>query len=277
MTSAGPVEPPYPTGSVLGAANSTFKFYVTSGAPRQARIVSSMPDTLPSSARLSLQLQSSSGAPPATLEYTAVMPGFILDQRTQSDSDAIYDAYELHQSFPNLDLPGGELRLRNGSDTVTLSFLARRLDDAGSPIFEGRQVLLQGEHILAPDHLKKLAGTFDIRLLDSDLTPGERLSASVEFNANGDADIYVAVFLPGGEFVTIDEGLNLSSIGELIPFTDSMALDKRSSLSLFDIPLDSGIQTGTYRLIVLVTAAGANPADDANWLGFDEATFTFSK
>jgi len=277
MTSAGPAEPPYPTGSVLGAANSTFKFYVTSGGPRQARIVSSMPDTLPSSARLSLQLQGSSGAAPATLEYTAVMPGFILDQRTQSDSDAVYDAYELHQSFPNLDLPGGELRQRNGSDTVTLSFLARGLDDAASPIFEGRQVLLQGEHVLAPDHLKKLAGTFDINLLDNDLSPGERLSASVEFDANGDADIYVAVFLPGGEFVTIDEGLNLSDIGELNPFTDSMALDERSSLSLFDIPLDTGIQSGTYRLIVLVVTAGANPADDANWLGFDEATFTFSK
>lgn len=205
------------------------------------------------------------------------MPGFILDQRTQSDSEAVYDAYELHQSFPNLDLPGGELRQRNGSDTVTLSFLARILDDAGSPIFEGRQVLLQGEQVLAPDHLKKLAGTFDISLLDSNLSPGERLSASVAFDANGDADIYVAVFLPGGEFVTIDERLNLSGIGELIPFTDSMALDERSSLSLFDIPLDTGIQAGTYRLIVLVTASGKTPWDEANWLGFDEANFTFSK
>ena len=97
-----------------------------------------MPDTLPSTTRLPLQLESSSGTSPAALEYTAVMPGFILDQRTLSDSSTVYVAYELHQSFPNLDLPGGDLRLRNGSDTVTLSFLARRLDDAGSPIFEGR-------------------------------------------------------------------------------------------------------------------------------------------
>ena len=277
MTSAGPVEPPYPTGSVLGATNSTFKFYVTSGGARQARIASAMPDTLPSSARLPLQVESSSGTTPAALEYTAVMPGFILDQRTLSDSSTVYDAYELHQSFPNLDLPGGELRLRNGSDTVTLSFLARRLDDAGLPIFEGRQVLLQGEHILAPAHLKKLTGTFNIKLLDSALLPGERLRASVEFDANGDADLYVAVFLPGGQFVTVDEALKLSGIGELIPFTGSIALDERVSLSLFDIPLDEGIQSGTYRIVVLVAAAGANPAEDENWLGFDEATFTFSK
>ena len=236
-----------------------------------------MPDTLPSSARLPLQLESSNGTTPAALEYTAVMPGFILDQQTLSDSSAFYDAYELHQSFPNLDLPGGELRLRNGSDTVTLSFLASRLDEAGFPIFEGRQVLLQGDHILAPAHLKKLTGTFNIKLLNSELSPGERLQASVEFDANGDADLYVAVFLPDGQFVTVDETLKLSGIGELIPFTGSMALDERNSLSLFDIPLNEGIQAGAYRIVVLVAAAGANVAEEENWLGFDEATFTFSK
>ena len=107
MTSAGPVELPYPTGSVLGTTNSTFKFYVTSGGARKARIASAMPDILPSSARLSLQLESSSGTTPAVVEYTAVMPGFILDQRTLSNSSAVYNAYELHQSFPILDLPGG--------------------------------------------------------------------------------------------------------------------------------------------------------------------------
>ena len=56
-----------------------------------------------------------------------------------------------------------------------------------------------------------------------------------------------------------------------------MVLDESVNLSLFDIPLDEGIQSGTYRIVVLVAAAGANPAEEENWLGFDEATFTFSK
>ena len=56
-----------------------------------------------------------------------------------------------------------------------------------------------------------------------------------------------------------------------------MALDERFSLSLFDIPLDEDIKSGTYRIHVLVAAAGANFAEDENWLSFDEATFTFSK
>ena len=84
-------------------------------------------------------------------------------------------------------------------------------------------------------------------------------------------------FLPGGQFVTVDETLKISGIGELIPFTGSMALDESVSLSLFDIPLDEGIQSGTYRIVVLVAAAGANPTEEKNWLGFDAATFTFSQ
>ena len=88
---------------------------------------------------------------------------------------------------------------------------------------------------------------------------------------------WAMVFLPDGQVVTVDEALKLSGIRELIPFTGSIALDERVSLSLFDIPLDEGIQSGTYRIVVLVAAAGTNPAEEENWLGFDEATFTFSK
>ena len=56
-----------------------------------------------------------------------------------------------------------------------------------------------------------------------------------------------------------------------------MALNERVNLSLFDIPLDEGIQSGTYRIVVLVAAARANPAEEEKWLGFDEATFNFSE
>jgi hypothetical protein len=205
------------------------------------------------------------------------MPGFILNQSTLSGASTIYDAYELHESFPNLDLPGGELQLRTGADTVTLSFLTQRPGSDGTPIYEGRQVLLQGEQILAPSHLKKLGGTFDIDLQDSTLTPGNRLTASVDFAAQGDADIYVAVSLPSGHFVTVDQNLNLSGVDEIIPFMDSISLDDRSSLPIVDVPLDDSIDPGDYRLIVLVTAAGTNVYDESYWLAFDEVNFTFTR
>jgi hypothetical protein len=87
----------------------------------------------------------------------------------------------------------------------------------------------------------------------------------------------VAVFLPGGQFVTLDQNLQLSKVGEVIPFMDSISLDDRSELSLFDIPLDESIDPGSYRLIVLVTAAGKNVLDESYWLAFKEANFTFTK
>ena len=277
LTSAGQVEPPFPTGSVLGAENGSFKFYVTSDGAMQANLASSVPAKLPTSARLALELQSGDGSAPVDVQYTAVMPGFILNQATLTDASTTYDAFELNESFPNLDLPAGELQLRTGADTVTLSFLTQKTSSSGSSIYEGRQVLLQGEQILAPAHVKKLEGTFEVDLEESALSPGKRLTASVNFDAQGDADVYVAVFLPGGQFITLDQNLKLSNVGEVIPFMDSISLDDRSGLPLFDIPLDDSIDPGSYRLIVLLTSAGKDVLDDSYWLAFKETNFSFTK
>ena len=277
LTSAGQVEPPFPTGSVLGAENGSFAFYVTSDGAMQANLASSVPAKLPMSARLALKLQSGDGSSPIEVQYTAVMPGFILNQATLTDASTTYDAFELNESFPNLDLPAGELKLRTGADTVTLSFLTQKTSSSGSSIYEGRQVLLQGEQILAPAHVKKLEGAFEINLEESALSPGKRLTASVNLDAQGDADVYVAVFLPSGQFITLDQNLKLSNVGEVIPFMDSISLDDRSGLPLFDIPLDDSIDPGSYRLIVLLTAAGKDVLDDSYWLAFKETNFTFTK
>ena len=66
-------------------------------------------------------------------------------------------------------------------------------------------------------------------------------------------------------------------MGEVIPFMDSISLDYKSGLPLFDIPLDDSIDPGSYRLIVLLTAAGKDVVDDSYWLTFKEANFTFIK
>jgi len=243
----------------------------------QANLASSVPAKLPTSARLALELQSGDGSAPVDVQYTAVMPGFILNQATLTDASTTYDAFELNESFPNLDLPAGEFQLRTGADTVTLSFLTQKISGSGAPIYEGRQVLLQGEQILAPAHVKKLEGAFEVDLEESARSPGKRLTASVNFDAQGDADVYVAVFLPGGQFITVDQNLKLSNVGEVIPFMDSISLDDRSGLPLFDIPLDDSIDPGSYRLIVLLTAAGKDVLDDRYWLAFKETNFTFTK
>ena len=66
-------------------------------------------------------------------------------------------------------------------------------------------------------------------------------------------------------------------MGEVIPFMDSISLDDKSGLPLFDIPLDDSIDPGSYRLIVLLTAAAKDVVDYSCWLTFKEANFTFIK
>ena len=276
ITSAGEVEAPFPEGSVLGSASGTFEFYVQSTGAMQAEFVSDPSDKLSSNARLFLELKNSDGSSPKNMDYTAVMPGFILDQRTVDGPAILYNALALSESFPNLDLPGGQFQRRNGADTVTLSFLTQREGVNGETIYEGRQALIQGEQILTPSHQKSLEGTFNLDLVDSALEPGERLTANVDFNAKGDADIYVAVFLPSGDFITIDENLALSDVGEIIPFTSPISLENISKLPIVDVPLDSSITPGEYRLIVLATSAGKNVYDQSHWFGFDEVNFSLS-
>jgi hypothetical protein len=275
-TSAGRVESPYPSGSVLGASNGKFNFYVATKGAQQAEIASELPSKLSASASLELSLQSSDKSSPTSIQRTVTMPGFILSQSGSSDSAFKYDAYALNESFPNLDLPGGELQRRNGADTVTLSFLAQSVGDDGATIFEGRQVLLQGEKIFAPSHQKKIKGTFAVRLEDSDLRPGKRLKATVDLEAKGDADIYVAIVLPNGDFITFNKDLVISGINQIIPFAEFLALEELESLSIIDVPLDDSVASGDYRMVVITTAVGKSIYDQSYWLGFDEITFSFA-
>ena len=275
-TSAGRVESPYPSGSVLGASNGKFNFYVATKGAQQAEIASELPSKLSASASLELSLQSSDKSSPTSIQRTVTMPGFILSQSESSDSAFKYDAYALNESFPNLDLPGGELQRRNGADTVTLSFLAQSVGDDGATIFEGRQVLLQGEKIFAPSHHKKIKGTFAVRLKDTDLQPGKRLKATVDLEAKGDADIYVAIVLPNGDFITFNKALVISGINQIIPFAEFLALEELESLPIIDVPLDDSVASGDYRIVVITTAVGKSIYDQSYWLGFDEITFSFA-
>ena len=173
-------------------------------------------------------------------------------------------------------MPGGQLQRRNGADTVTLSFLAQTEGEDGSPVFAGRQVLLQGEQILAPSHRKKIQGTFAVRLEENVLQPGGRLKATVDMEAKGDADIYVAIVLPSGDFITFNKVLAISGINQIIPFAEYLVLEEQESLSILDVVLDDSVTAGDYRMVVVTTAAGKSIYDQSYWLGFDEITFSFA-
>lgn len=156
MTSAGPVEPPYPTGGVLGSAGGRFQVYVVPEAA--APIDFGLP-------HLGLyELQFDRDGPrglhffPRIPEgwsevdgvYTIGVPGFILEEGTlgrgEEMLEVLYRPTRLHEDFPNLDLTarGGESGL---SDEVFISVLLSGTDASGRRVYAAGGITLVGEDI----------------------------------------------------------------------------------------------------------------------------------
>ena len=160
MTSAGPVEPPYPTGGVLGSADGRFQVYVVPRAV--ARIDFGLPDF----GLHGLQFDWVAGVPaalhffPRVPEgwsdvdgvYTISMPGFILEEGTlepgEEGFEVIYDPARLHEEFPNIDLRSrGRDDIPGLSDEVFISVLLSGTDASGQRVHAAKVITLVGEDI----------------------------------------------------------------------------------------------------------------------------------
>lgn len=276
-TSAGVVETPFPTGGVLGAPDGQFSFYVVDAKSKTARLTGNVPSLLSDAAIVDFDLSAESAFDVATVHQTTSMPGVILEQRTMSKPSYRYDALSLNKTFPNLDIPDGEFEKRNGSDTVTVSFLIEGIDKLGNKTFEGRQVLIQGEQIINLNHKSALTGGMEIRLAKSDLKSGENLKADLFFEGRGEADIYVALVLLDGSFVTLGSPLSISAVGEVLTFANALDIERQSELAVIDLPLSSQTPEGVYKFFVVATRAGQSLADTTKWLGSSEASFSFKR
>ena len=163
LTSAGPVEPPYPTGGVLGSADGRFRVYVVPRAT--ARIDFGLPDfglyALRFDGHLPRALRFFPRIPVGWSDvdgvYTISMPGFILEEGTLEPGEevleVVYDPARLHEDFPNIDLQergqsepglGGEPGL---SDEVFISVLLSGTDASGQRVHAAKVITLVGEDI----------------------------------------------------------------------------------------------------------------------------------
>ena len=84
-----------------------------------------------------------------TLTYTTTMPGFLLEEGTKSALSYTYDAPELAEDFPNLDLYDSDGYA--GADTITISLLVSGTDASGVTKHVARQIVIQGEELQMPD------------------------------------------------------------------------------------------------------------------------------
>jgi hypothetical protein len=153
MTSAGPVQPPYPAGDVLGSDQGRYHVYVV---PREAPLVEleapapgflSIPSAPVPPVRIVGRVPP--GASNARVHYTIAMPGFLLEQNTVTPSGdtftIAYDPVKLHRDFPNLDLTAFDFPRPGLADQIWISFLLS--DGAGNHY--ARSVTLHGEEVFS--------------------------------------------------------------------------------------------------------------------------------
>lgn len=158
MTSAGPVFPPYPEGSVLGATDETYEVYVV---PRGALLleIDRSSQLLPPAEPFTITGTCPMSWQRAEAHYTVAMAGFILDQGTLPVEHGTfaytYDPQALNALFPNLDMaivhehlsfmPWTEPEM---VDTVQLTLAASQLESPHA--IQARLIILQGNELLAP-------------------------------------------------------------------------------------------------------------------------------
>ena len=276
MTSSGPVEKPFPTGDVLGSDNGEFNFYVLESTSSLASTTVPAESLVrPGRETISVPMRLEPGMREIQFHYTTVMPGFILEQGTVNGLTYNYDAKALATNFPNLDIQDGNGR--TGVDTVTMSFMLSAVDSAGVPKFFARQLLLQGEQMLALEPAAQTTAQTRLSMTDSNLDRGDNLSVQLDLTGFGVVDAYVALMLPSGSFLTLGNPLVLSAENQVIPFKlgENLATDKR--YNVLDVAVPADVALGRYELLAVAVRAGDDVTDFSSWISESRLVFTVDK
>ena len=153
-TSAGPMNPPYPTGTVLGAVDNGFDIYVVPKDSPMMPVPHSEWSVVQGVSAVPLIVEPPVKELSGTVHYTIAMPGFQLesDETPLNGNFAIieYDPIRLSQTYPNIDVRASRTGRRNQGalglvDTVWVNALLT--GDDGN--FYARQFTLQGPDLYA--------------------------------------------------------------------------------------------------------------------------------
>ncbi len=153
LTSAGPVEPPFPTGGVLGGAEGRFQIYVV---PKESgKLDFGLPSLSfaanPARTPLSFFPRIPDSWTDVEGVYIISMPGFILDKgslkQSAGASELVYDPSRLSRDFPNIDLRARHVITPGLSDEVFISVLISGTDASGGRQYAAKHLTLVGEDI----------------------------------------------------------------------------------------------------------------------------------
>ena len=160
-TSAGPVEPPFPTGGVLGSDGGSYRFFVVDAAAPtlNAGLDHFTVADLGLSGRLDdaevepihFFLQSPAGWSDVEAHYVIRMPGFVLEtgQATEANGsvEVVYDPVRLSADFPNIDLTRRQDMQSGLADEVMVTIYLSGRDASGAPANAAKLLTLVGEDV----------------------------------------------------------------------------------------------------------------------------------
>lgn len=117
------------------------------------------------------------------------------------------------------------------------------------------------------------SASLELELNRASFSPAQQFQLQAAIEGDGTADLYVAIVMPGGDFVTLSAEGSISPPNQLIPYWVSREVSRENPLSILDITLPQDLVMGTYQAISLLTRSGVDPLDPEYWLGSSSLKF----
>lgn len=150
-TSAGIVEPPYPTGGIPGAPDGRFSVYVV---PKDVGLlpVDRQDASFAPGSRYNFNFAAPSGWSDVRVHYTLKMPGYVVEQgelpMTGSTFTYPYDPSAVSERFPNFE-PQSRASGSWVSDPLTLTLFVTGVDGSGNAGVQTREITLMHDRLLS--------------------------------------------------------------------------------------------------------------------------------
>lgn len=152
LTSVGKVEPPPPTGDVLGSAGGRFNVYVLPVESQPLEWNDNRTDiTIPGAQPYNFRFSIPAGWKDVQVYHSVITAGMILEEGPLRPSGTQfnyqYNLRAFHDIFPNIE-QGGQGEGSSAADTITLTFVVTGTDDAGNPAIRSRTFTIAFDRLL---------------------------------------------------------------------------------------------------------------------------------
>lgn len=112
--------------------------------------------------------------------------------------------------------------------------------------------------------------TATVKLNQSRYKNGDNFQFDIALNGQKTVDLYAAIILPEGVFITITEPQIISTANAIAPWQQNIEIKEQQSFGIFNYQIQPDLSKGKYTACgVLVSAQETPLLDGSNWLHFD--------